>query len=269
MTLEARIINIETREPALIAAIDHAIYESCEEGRAPPTLIYHNWNKGISMSHAQALTDINIPYAHEKGFQLVRMSTGGKAVVHFPDTEFTYSLFTPTSTSKNPLEVYSKNCQRIAFALQQFGLPAVVANNNDLFVGDKKVGGSALRQGHNVAMQQGIILYHTPRAKDMLAFMHPDLYDATAVHQLQRLLTGFASYCNATQEELRSAMTDQLLQDYTIKPGTLTREEKERANQLHQEYRNITDQPHATSKGLCWLPAPAYQKAKIREVAYV
>ena len=137
MSLEFRLIQIEKRDPHTIAAMDHAIFEECESGRSPPTLVYHNWQPGVSIANGQALTDLNFATCREKGFDIVRLTTGGKAVVHFPDTEFSYSLFVPI-TGIDPRATYELYCGRITAALRELGISSAVVDNNDIFVGEKK-----------------------------------------------------------------------------------------------------------------------------------
>ena len=264
MSLEFRIIEIEKRNPYRIAAMDHAIFEECELGRSPPTLVFHNWERSVSIANGQALNDINWSGCREKGFEVVRLTTGGKAVVHFPDTEFSYSLFVPI-TGINPRATYELYCGRIANALASLGVPSAVVDNNDIFIGEKKIGGNAQHVKRNFAMQQGLILYEQPDERVMLSLMNPFLYPEDAEQALGNILTGFNQYSSASQEQLRQVFTAHVLGGYECKPGPLTERERQRVTELEQQYRNIQEAQAPQVRGLCWLPAPVYIQRKAME----
>lgn len=266
MSLEFRLIEIEKRNPFLIAAMDQAIFEECEAGRSPPTLIYHNWEPAVSIANGQTLSDINFESCKEKKFEVIQMKAGGKAVVHFPDTEFTYSLCIPVESIDIP-KMYEKYCGRIGLALKNLGLPSVLVKNNDIFVGRKKIGGNAqhIKQRSLYVMQQGVILYHKPSARDMLSFMNPSLYPKTAEAELDALLTGFSDYSSISQEKLRDTMTKHVLEGYQWKKGFLTEEEQRRVKDLESKYKVLLPSQWNQTRGLCWLPAPVYLKEKAAE----
>ena len=261
MSLEFRLIEIEKRNPYRIAAMDQAILEECEAGRSPPTLVYHNWQPSVSIANGQNRNDINHEMCREKGFDVVRLTTGGKAVVHFPDTEFTYSLFVPI-TGINPRSTYELYCGRIATALRELGVPSAVIDNNDIFVGEKKIGGNAQYIKKQYAMQQGILIYTKPDAQVMLSLMNSSLYPSGSVAKLNRVLTGFRDHSGSSQEQLRETLTSHLLEGYKIKKGTLTRREQTRIRELESSYRTIEEAQAPQVRGLCWMPAPAYLQTK-------
>ena len=266
MSLEFRLIRMAKRDPYMIAAMDHAIHEAVETRQSPPTLVYHNWEPSVSIASGQALSDLNLEECQQKGFNVVRLPTGGKAVVHFPDQEFSYSLFVPLESHFRDIrKVYETYCGRIAEALSSFGLPSTVVDNNDIFVGDRKIGGNAQRVKRETSMQQGVILYENPDAEVMLRLMHPSLYPDTALSQLQNLLTGFTEYSDASQEELRRRMTE-MITGGAYTPGDLTPRERERVEELYLHYKDVQPSQSNLVRGLCWLPAPGYRK-EVRNIA--
>lgn len=263
MTLEFRLIEIEKRTPYTIAAMDHAIFEECEAGHSPPTLVYHNWQPAVSLANGQALLDLNHEACRENGFNIVRLTTGGKAVVHFPDKEFSYSLFVPIN-SIDPRVTYKTYCGRIAAALTSLGAPSVIVDNNDIFIGERKIGGNAQHVKKHFAMQQGLILYEQPNAKIMFSLMNSSLYPEDAVKQLESVLTGFKEYSSASQEQLRHILTAHIFGGCDWKQSPLTARERERIQELEEEYKILLEAQAPQTRGLCWLPAPAYGEAKRR-----
>jgi len=266
MSLEFRLIEIEKRDPYTIAAMDQAILEECEAGRSPPTLMYHNWEPAVSIAINQTLNDLNCEECDRRGFQVVRVRSGGKAVVHVPDTEFSYSLFVPTQP-RDVTATYKTYCGRLGAALASFGLPATVVSNNDIFVDGKKIGGNAQIAKQRFSLQHGVILYHVPDARVMMQLMNPNLYPPSAADDLANILTGFTRYAHASQEELREGITNELVGDATLHVGTLTVCERQRVRELIPIYRqSVHDSTAKGVRGLCWLPAPAYIEEKQRRV---
>ncbi|MDP3918664.1 MAG: hypothetical protein Q8Q35_02040 [Nanoarchaeota archaeon] len=261
MSLEFRLIGIEKRDPFTIAAMDHAIFEECEAGKSPPTLVYHNWESSVSIASAQPLSDLNHQECSRLGFKVVRMRSGGKAVVHFPDTEFTYSLFVPVNSIFEKDQIYQTYCGRIAKALENLSLPTAVVDNNDIFIDNKKIGGNAQRLNNRYSMQQGLILYEKPNAQIMLNLMNNSLYLSSALDELNNILTGFNNYSNINQEELRKALTEQIT-DSSYHIGELTNREKSRIDELIPEYKDVKEIKSSIARGLCWLPAPSYLARK-------
>lgn len=268
MSLEFRLIEIEKRNPFLIAAMDQAIFEECEAARSPPTLVYHNWERSVSLANGQARDDLNWNMCREKGFDVVRLSTGGKAVVHFPDTEFSYTLFVPI-TGINPRATYELYCGRVAAALANVGVSSVVVDNNDIFVGERKIGGNAQHVKQRFAMQQGLILYEQPDASLMLSLMNPSLYEQDAQERLANVLTGLRKYSSASQQQVRDIMTAHMLASYEFKSGSLTERERVRIQELESRYKTVEEAQAPQTRGLCWLPAPAYLRAKAQVEARV
>ncbi len=262
MNLEFRIIKMEKRSPYIIAAMDHAIFEECEASRSPSTLVFHNWEPSVSLANGQALSDINLRECAKQGFGVVRLTTGGKAVVHFPDTEFSYSLFVPVD-GINPRKTYEEYCGRIANALQSLGIPSAVVDNNDIFVGERKIGGNAQHVKREYAMQQGIVLYETPSAKRMLSLMHPSLYNSGAEERLHSLLTSVRAHSSASQEQVRQIMVEYLLNGDFHTKGYLSEREQQRIRELEPSYRRTKEVQAPQIRGLCWLPASAYHQAKV------
>ena len=153
--------------------------------------------------------------------------------------------------------------------MQRLDVPSAVVDNNDIFVRGKKIGGNAQHIKQRYAMQQGVILYQKPDAKLMLSLMNPSLYAEHAEEKLANILTGFREYSRATQEQVRKTLTTSLLSGYTLRKGILTEREQARIESLLEQYRNPFDAQATQVRGLCWLPALAYVKAKAQMEARV
>lgn len=72
-------------------AIDQAIAEACAAGDSPPTLRFYRWNPpAISIGRHQDIAEIDHQRVAELGYEIVRRSTGGRAILHID--ELTYSV---------------------------------------------------------------------------------------------------------------------------------------------------------------------------------
>ncbi len=75
-------------------AVDEAILLAVTEGDAPPTLRSFGWTPAcLSLGYAQPIADVDLERLHERGWNLVRRPTGGRAILH--TDELTYSVIAP------------------------------------------------------------------------------------------------------------------------------------------------------------------------------
>lgn len=75
-------------------ALDEAILESVGAGTSPPTLRLYAWNPPcLSLGFAQAIADVDQKLLSERGWDVVRRPTGGRAILH--TDELTYSIHAP------------------------------------------------------------------------------------------------------------------------------------------------------------------------------
>ncbi len=76
-------------------AIDEAIYISCQQGNAPPTLRLYGWQPpAVSLGYFQKLESaVDMEECRRRGIDVVRRMTGGRAVLHHH--ELTYAVIAP------------------------------------------------------------------------------------------------------------------------------------------------------------------------------
>jgi lipoate-protein ligase A len=270
MSLEFRVIGIETRDPYTIAAMDDAIQEAVAAGRSPPTLVFHDWKPSVSLATSQARTDLDLSACKRLGYDVIRLRSGGKAVVHSPGTEFTYSLFVPFGNGGlNTTGTYRTFCRRIGEALASFGLAPVIVRGNDIYVGERKVGGNALWVRNQTYMQQGFLLFDRPDTDRMLELMQEGMYPPSASGELRDIITAFSEHSDATQAELHHRLISHLTEE-NWKRGMLTEQEIQRMTDLLPNYHTVGENGMQESSGLCLLPAPHYvSRSQAPEVYHV
>ncbi|HSJ86121.1 MAG TPA: lipoate--protein ligase family protein [Anaerolineales bacterium] len=106
-------------------ALDEAILEHAGRGKAIPTLRLYAWEPAcLSLGHAQPFSDVDRARLKERGWEVVRRLTGGRAILH--SDEITYSVIAPNDEPRlagSVLESYNRLAQALLLAVQQLDLP--------------------------------------------------------------------------------------------------------------------------------------------------
>jgi len=106
-------------------AVDEAILEQAGRGESLSTLRLYAWDPAcLSLGHAQPFADVDTARRRERGWDVVRRATGGRAILH--TDELTYSV---SGSAKEPLlaggvlESYNRIAQALLLAVKDLGLP--------------------------------------------------------------------------------------------------------------------------------------------------
>jgi len=106
-------------------ALDEAILEHIGRGDSIPTLRLYAWDPAcLSLGHAQPFADVDIQRLKERGWEVVRRATGGRAILH--TDEITYSVIAPMDEPRvtgTVLESYNRLAQALLLAVKELGLP--------------------------------------------------------------------------------------------------------------------------------------------------
>ncbi|NHJ21707.1 MAG: lipoate--protein ligase family protein [Candidatus Lokiarchaeota archaeon] len=165
--MEWRFLPLETRNGYWNMALDEAILETVIKHEAPSTLRLFKWDPStVSIGRNQSLSgEVNIEFAKENGFSIVRRITGGGAVFHDNLREITYSIVCPTKfleklNAKNVREQFEKIEAGIILALQYYGLEPEqgVIHCPAIFLDGKKFSGNAQVRKKGYILQHGTIL---------------------------------------------------------------------------------------------------------------
>lgn len=105
-------------------AVDEAILENIGRGDSPATLRLYAWDPAcLSLGHAQPFADVDSARLKERGWEVVRRATGGRAILH--TDELTYSV---TGSAEEPLlaggvlESYNRIAQALLLAVRNLEL---------------------------------------------------------------------------------------------------------------------------------------------------
>ncbi len=271
VTAQWRLIRDEPAAGAWNMAVDEAILEVVGQGKVLPTLRLYAWQPPcLSLGYAQPVSDVDLDALQQRGWQLVRRPTGGRAILH--TDELTYSVIAPASEPRvagGVLESYCRLSLALLDALQRLGLPAradreypqpqgsqpggpvcfEVPSNYEITVGGKKLIGSAQARRREGVLQHGSL----PLYGDLTRITQVLRFNSEAARQ--RAAEGLMSHAanaqmlgvNLTWEEsaaaFEAAFRDTLHLDLMLE--TLTSEEQQRAEELvAQKYQHSSWTQH-------------------------
>lgn len=192
-----RFLNTGSGNAFFNMAVDEAIVRGVEQDTAPPTVRTFGWSPpAVSFGYAQRIgREVDADRCRERGIQLVRRPSGGRAVLHW--NELTYSV---TCRADDPLlggsiqESYRKISACLVASLRRLGVDARFeprrnpvssprgegltspcfssTTQYEVTIDDRKIIGSAQRRLGGVLLQHGSLLLG-PEHKHLIDLM-PD-----------------------------------------------------------------------------------------------
>ncbi len=108
-------------------AVDQAVAEAAAAGEAPATLRFYRWQPpAVSLGRHQFASDIDDAALADRGYDLVRRATGGRAILH--TDELTYSVAAPDDEPRvagGVMDSYLRLSNALVVGLQRLGLASV------------------------------------------------------------------------------------------------------------------------------------------------
>jgi len=124
MTLWRLLITAPARG-AWNMAVDESILLHIGRGASLPTLRLYAWTPAcLSLGYAQPFRDVDMKRLKERGWEVVRRITGGRAILH--TDELTYSVIAPNDephVAGTVLESYSRLAQALLQAVKKLDVP--------------------------------------------------------------------------------------------------------------------------------------------------
>ena len=160
-------------------ALDEALYEAVARGDSPPVLRLYRWHPAtVTLGYAQRdPSAVKVEACRAYGFDIVRRSTGGRAVLH--QHEVTYAVIAPHGSEWFPggiLESYRMIATPLQEMLSNLGIaselvPARPSTGRagihdfcftapasyELAVGEHKIAGSAQKRNERAFLQHGSV----------------------------------------------------------------------------------------------------------------
>lgn len=170
-----RLLMMPAERGAWNMAVDEAILEHIGHGGSSTTLRLYAWDPAcLSLGHAQPFADVDCARLQERGWDVVRRLTGGRAILH--TDELTYSVTGRAEESilaGGVLESYNRLAQALLLAVKELGLSVEmkegkpgdnavsnpvcfeVPSTYEITVGGKKLIGSAQARKKEGVLQHG------------------------------------------------------------------------------------------------------------------
>ena len=119
-------------------ALDESILEQVGRRASLPTLRLYAWDPAcLSLGHAQPFADVDMTRLKERGWEVVRRATGGRAILH--TDELTYSVIAPNDEPRvagSVLESYNRLAQALLLGVKNLELSVEMkegkANGNSI-----------------------------------------------------------------------------------------------------------------------------------------
>lgn len=238
-------------------AVDEAILHHIGRAASPPTLRLYAWTPAcLSLGYAQPFADVDIPRLHQRGWDIVRRVTGGRAILH--TDELTYSVIAPNDdpiVAGTVLESYNRLAQALLLAVQNLNLSVEmkeverdtislynpvcfeVPSTYEITVNGKKLIGSAQARKKEGVLQHGSLPLtgDLSRICQALVFENESGREDAAQRLLARATTvesalgGVIAWEEARQAFVRAFEAQLGIQ---FKEGELSESESEMADQL-------------------------------------
>jgi lipoate-protein ligase A len=241
-------------------ALDEAILEHIGRGESIPTLRLYAWDPAcLSLGHAQPFADVDMARLHERGWEVVRRLTGGRAILH--TDEITYSVIAPTDEPRlagTVLESYNRLAQALLLAVQELNLPVEmkegttqngpnlnpvcfeVTSSYEITVNGKKLIGSAQARKKEGVLQHGSL----PLTGDLTRICQALVFESESAREeaSKRLLARAATVESVLGEEVPwetaaeafiHAFESQL--GLNLEQGELSESESRRTDELVKE----------------------------------
>lgn len=246
-------------------AVDEAMLEHIGRGESLPTLRLYAWDPPcLSLGYAQPFADVDTARLRERGWDLVRRPTGGRAILH--TDELTYSVTAPLDEplmAGSVLESYNRLAQALLAAVRQLGMPVEMQTNGshgrngaagpvcfevpsayEITVGGKKLIGSAQARRKEGVLQHGTLPLTGDLTRITQALVYPDetVRAGAAAGLLERAATVESALGRGVSLETASAAFVSAFQSVlglTLQRGELSAPENARAAELvHEKYAN-------------------------------
>ncbi len=258
-----RFLNTGPQDTALNMAIDEAILTHYLRGLVPPTLRVFRWNAiAITLGRFQDVArEIELERCQQRGVELVRRPTGGRAVYHHD--EFTYSIVIGKreGVPSGVVAAYAYLAQGLMAALAQLGVPSILSEEHvsknpsaacfasstqaDLTANGYKIIGSAQVWTDDGLLQQGSLplIDRSDELFSLLSFASAEARTKALAQYCTKTMPLHTFAPEATWDDAAQAFHhgfNTFLQQEFV-PGTLTESEWVMAQQLAEEkYSKLT-----------------------------
>ncbi|MCY4118701.1 MAG: biotin/lipoate A/B protein ligase family protein [Caldilineaceae bacterium] len=255
------IIEESPRSGAANMAVDEAMAEAAADGAVPPSLRFYRWHlPTVSLGRHQKAADVDEAQLATRGYDLVRRTTGGRAILH--TDELTYSVAGPVTDplmAGGVMDAYLRFSNALLSGLEVLGLVANKAGARtrtprdlsavcfeapsayEITAGGLKLMGSAQSRRKGYVLQHGSLPLwgDITRLVDVLAVSPAE--KERLRHQLPRLATTLAEALEVPHDSeslafqrVAAAMAEGFASalEIDLQPGTISARELRRSAEL-------------------------------------
>ncbi len=234
MSSEWRFVDLGAIDGYTMTNLYEAIALAVTKGTVPNTFVLNHPSKPfVNIGYHQMMEkEINIPYAEEMGYDLVRRTLGGGAILDGPweqDYFFILDKYSDECPSTIP-EFYNRFLQPPVHSLKKLGLEAKIREPNDILVNERKISGNGAITIENTNVLAGDLLIDVPSEllTKILNTPSEKFHDKLA-DTMDKWLTSINLELetkisrNKVKQELRRSVEETL--GLTLVPGALSNEE--------------------------------------------
>jgi len=197
----------------LYEAVGHAV----SSGEAPNTVILnHPESPFVNIGYHQLMDkEINVDYARKQGFQLVRRTIGGGAILDGPWEQDYFVIINRSSPEcpKSIPEFYATFMKPPIYTLKRLGLDAVIRPPNDITVDGKKISGNGAIGIEKANVLAGDLLLEAP------THLMSEIINAPSEKFKDKLAKSMAEWIISTASSLRRAKRQHasMLSSYSLR----------------------------------------------------
>ena len=211
-----------------------AVGRAVSEGRSPNTVILdHPEAPFVNIGYHQLMDkEINVGYAREKGFTLVRRTIGGGAILDGPWEQDYFAVVRrgdPECPATIP-EFYGKYLKPPMYALRKLGLEPSIRPPNDILVGGRKISGNGAITIEKANVLAGDLLLESPTSlmSEIIRAPSEKFKDKLAKSMSEWVTSISAEAGEADRDEVKGLIAEGYREELgiTLELGKLTAEEK-------------------------------------------
>lgn len=228
-------ISLETHstDPAFNLACEEYALTQMQASRA--FMLWQNANTIVIGRYQNALAEINMAKAREKGVKIVRRTTGGGAVYHDLGN-LNYSFIAPSEgPNAASFEVFARP---MVEALRSLGFPAELSGRNDIVIEGKKVSGTAQRFYKGRVLHHGTLLYRSDLStiQDVLN-VDPQKMATKGVQSVKSRVGNICDWDREkrSMEDFKKALYQSFDQTFGLEPHPFSPADLEAINRLRLE----------------------------------
>lgn len=158
-----RLLDLESPTDAgMNLAIDEAIFLARTKKLVPPTIRFWRDARAVVVGYSQSVeAEVNLELCEKGNVQVVRRFSGGGTVYHdWGNVNYSVVLDADHRLVRglDIVESYKSLCAGIILGLGEIGIAATFRPLSDIFVGEKKISGSAQSRRRGVVLHHGTLL---------------------------------------------------------------------------------------------------------------